>query len=129
MANGLNIDPRWLQAQFPELRNLAPLGTGGFKKVFAGEHTTEGNVVLKLIHPLQPLETTRREILAANQVQSRVPRILAVGQITTPVGDFVWIREQRIMGPTVREMLRTGPLDKQHLLRFGLHVLETLVRA
>ena len=130
MANGLNVDLQWLRAQFPDLTNLMPLGTGGFKKVFSATHAQEGDVVLKLIHPQQPLETTRREILAVNQVQSpRVPRILGVGQITTPVGDFVWFREQRIIGPTVRDLLRAGPLDKRHLLRLGLHVLETLVSA
>ena len=130
MANGLNIDPGWLQAQFPDLTNISALSAGGFKRVFAAVHASEGDVVLKLIHPQQSVETTRREILAVNQVQSqRVPRILDVGQITTPVGDFVWFREQRIMGPTVRELLRTAALDRQHLLRLGLHVLEILVDA
>jgi serine/threonine protein kinase len=130
MANGLNVDVQWLQSQFPDLSNLVLLGAGGFKRVFAGIHATDGEVVLKLIHPQQPLETTRREILAANQVGSpHVPQILAVGQITTPVGDFVWFREQRIIGETVRELLGRGPLDKRRLLRLGLHVLETLVSA
>lgn len=130
MVNGVNVDPQWLTAHFPDLTDLAPLGGGGFKMVFTAAHATEGNVVLKLIHPQQSPETTRREILAVNQVHSpRVPKILAVGQIATPVGEFVWFREQRIMGPTVREMLRTGPLCNQSLLHLGLHVLETLVSA
>jgi serine/threonine-protein kinase len=130
MANGLNIDPRWLQAQFPDLSNLAPIAVGGFKNVFAAVHVADGDVVLKLIHPQQAAEATRREILAVNQVQSpRVPRIFDVGQMATPVGDFVWFREQRIIGPTVRELLRGGPLDKHGLLRLGLHILEILVSA
>lgn len=130
MANGFNVDAQWVQSQFADLRNLVPLGAGGFKRVFAGTHDTEGQVVLKLIHPQQSLETTRREILAVNQVGSpRVPQILAVGQISTPVGDLVWFRERRIMGETVREVLSRGPLDKRHTLRLGLHVLETLVNA
>ncbi len=130
MANGLNIDAQWLQAQFPDLSNLAPIAVGGFKKVFAAVHASDGDVVLKLIHPQQAAEATRREILAVNQVKSpRVPRIFEAGQIATPVGDFVWFREQRIVGPTVRELLRGGQLDKHHLLRLGLHILEILVNA
>lgn len=98
--------------------------------VFSAVHANEGNVVLKLIHPQQSPESTRREILAVNQVQSRrVPKIIAAGQIATPVGNSVWLLEQRVMGPTVREMLHTGPLSTQSLLRLGLHVLETLVSA
>jgi eukaryotic-like serine/threonine-protein kinase len=130
LANGLDVDPRWLQAQFPDLADLTPLGGGGFKRVFAAVHPTEGNVVLKLIHPQQDAETTRREILAVNQVRSpRVPRILEVGQIATPLGNTVWFREQRVMGSTVRELLRTSPLEKRLLLRMGFHILQTLVDA
>lgn len=130
MANGFNVDAQWVQAQFADLNDLIPLGSGGFKRVFAGTHDAEGDVVLKLIHPQQSLETTRREILAVNQVGSpRVPQILAVGQITTPIGDLVWFRERRIMGETVRDLLHRGPLDKRHTLRLGLHLLETLVSA
>ncbi|MDE3180836.1 MAG: serine/threonine protein kinase [Acidobacteriota bacterium] len=130
MANGFNVDPGWLTAQFPDLTGIAALGGGGFKRVFSARHAKEGNVVLKLIHPQQSLETTRREILAVNQVQSqRVPKIIAVGQITTPLGNSVWFLEQRVMGATVREMLRAGPLSTQSLLKLALHILETLASA
>jgi eukaryotic-like serine/threonine-protein kinase len=130
MANGVRIDAGWVQAHFPDLSNIAPLNTGGQKIVFAATHPIDGDIVLKLINPGQPNETTDREVLAVQIVQSpRVPRILDQGRIQTAVGELVWLREQRIIGQTVRQALNGGPFDKRHLLRLGLHVLEALVKA
>lgn len=129
--NGLNaIDLVWLRQQFPRLSNLTPLSVGGQKLVFAGVHPVEGEVVLKLIHPRQDQEQTRRELLAVSQVNSvRVPPILEVGIISTPVGDCSWFRERKIAGKTVRELLVLGPLSIPDLLRLGLHILEALLDA
>ena len=111
MSNGTNIDVAWVQAQFAELSNIALLGGGGQKLVFAATHSTDGDVVLKLIHPSQSHETVEREILAVQVIRSsRVPRILGQGRIALPFGELVWLREQRIFGRTVREVLR-GPLQ------------------
>lgn len=130
MPNGINIDVAWVQAQFQELSNIAPLGGGGQKLVFAATHSTGGDVVLKLIHPSQSHETVEREILAVQLIQSpRVPRILDQGRIALPFGELVWLLEQRIIGQTVREVLRAGSLQKGRLLRLGLHVLEALAEA
>lgn len=130
MANGGGIDIAWVRAQFPMLSNISYLGGGGQKIVFAAAHPTEGDVVLKLINPAQGDEATEREILAVEIIQSpRVPRILGRGQIPTPTGQLVWLREQRVNGQSVRQALRAGPLDKRWLLRLGLHVLEALVEA
>ena len=129
--NGLNaIDLVWLRQQFPRLSNLTPLSVGGQKLVFAGVYPVEGEVVLKLIHPRQDQEQTRRELLAVSQVNSlRVPPILEVGIISTPVGDCSWFRERKIAGKTVRELLVLGPLSIPDLLRLGLHILEALLDA
>jgi serine/threonine-protein kinase len=129
--NGLNgIDLVWLRQQFPRLSNLNPLSVGGQKLVFAGVHPIDGEVVLKLIHPRQDHEQTRRELLAVSQVNSeRVPPILEVGTISTPVGDCSWFRERKIAGKTVRELLVVGPLSISDLLRLGLHTLEALLNA
>ena len=129
--NGLNaIDLVWLRQQFPRLSNLTPLSVGGQKLVFAGVHPVDGEVVLKLIHPRQDHEQTRRELLAVSQVNSvRVPPILEVGTISTPVGDCSWFRERKIAGKTVRELLVVGPLSIPDLLRLGLHTLEALLNA
>jgi serine/threonine-protein kinase len=116
--------------QFPDLSNIAPLNSGGQKIVFEARHPNDGNVVLKLINPGQPNETTDREVLAVQIVQSpRVPRILGQGRIQTPIGELVWLREQRVIGQTVRQALNGGAFAKRALLRLGLHVLEALARA
>jgi eukaryotic-like serine/threonine-protein kinase len=130
MANGVPLDASWVQAQFPDLTNVAALNSGGQKIVFAATHPVDGDVVLKLIKPGQPNETTDREVLAVQIVKSpRVPRILDQGRIQTALGELVWLREQRIVGQTVRQALAGGPLDKRKLLRLGLHVLEALAKA
>jgi serine/threonine protein kinase len=130
MANGARLDEGWVQSQFPDLTNIAALNVGGQKIVFAATHPTDGQVVLKLIKPDQPTETTSREVLAVQIVQSpRVPRILDQGTIQTVLGELVWLREQRIIGQTVRQALNGGRFDKRKLLRLGLHMLEALVKA
>lgn len=124
------IDLAWLQQQFPELTNLTPLNSGGQKQVFAADHATDGAVVLKVIHPHQHLETTRREALAAGQLSAhRVPQILDAALLATPLGQCVWFRERRIQGHSVREIIHRGPFDKGPLLKLGLQVLEILVAA
>jgi len=126
----VNVDINWLSAQFADLRNLAPLSRGGQKLVVSATHARDGDVVLKLIRPDQDVETTQREILAVLKVQSsRVPVIYEHGQIAAPIGDCVWLREQRIIGQNVRELLNGGPLPPEQFLRLGLHVLEALVDA
>ena len=126
----MNVTPEWLAQQFPELDQFSLLGRGGQKIVFAAKHSTEGDVVLKLIHPSQDLESVHREILAVSQVQSpRVPKILANGDVDTVLGKCIWIREQRVVGKTVRECVQAGPFTPDMTLRLGLHMLEALVKA
>jgi eukaryotic-like serine/threonine-protein kinase len=125
-----SVDIAWLKANFPDLTDLRPLGQGGQKVVIAAKHPTDGDIVLKIIHPRTDAETVRREILAVQQVHSpRVPRILDQGEIDTHLGRCVWLREERILGTTVREMLQAGPMSPQRALRLGLHVMEALERA
>lgn len=124
------ISPQWLSTQFPDLADLAPLGGGGQKLVFSARHPQDNHVVLKLIRPPVDTDGFAREILAVEQVNSpRVPRILAYGSLSTPLGDCFWLREERIMGSTVRQLLATGPLPPRSLLRLGLHTLEALAAA
>lgn len=124
------IDPTWLATQFPDLCNLAPLGSGGQKLVFSADHTVDGPVVLKLINPNESVESVNREILAVRNVQSRrVPRILDSGSLVTPMGNSLWLREQRIDGTTLRQRLQNGRLPERDVLRLGLQMLEALVQA
>lgn len=120
----------WLQQQFPDLQQIVSLSSGGQKQVFAATHPQDGAVVLKLIHPRQDMETTRREMLAVNQLAgARVPRILDSGTLQTQFGDFFWFREQRVDGPTLRQRIQAGPLSVHEVLKLGCQVLETLVQS
>jgi eukaryotic-like serine/threonine-protein kinase len=130
MPNGVRLDASWVQTNFPDLTNVVALTPGGQKSVFAATHPVDGNVVVKLINQGQANETTDREVLAVQIVQSpRVPHILEQGRIQTVSGELVWLREQRIIGQTVRQALSSGPFAVPQLLRLGLHVLEALAMA
>lgn len=124
------VDLAWLGRHFPELTELQPLAAGGYKQVIAARHPTDGNVVLKLIRPGVSPEEIRREILAVQRVRSpRVPRIFEDGVVTSQLGDVVWIREQRVLGEGVRQLLARGPLVLTELIHMGLHILEALADA
>lgn len=126
----MSISLQWLGPHFPELSNITRLNAGGQKEVFAADHVRDGAIVLKIIHPHQDVESIDRELLAVKQVQSsRVPTILESGQITTPLGQCYWFREQRIVGPTVRELVKNQRFSEVELIRLALHVLEALVCA
>jgi serine/threonine protein kinase len=130
MANGLSIDASWVQSQFPDLADVAPLSVGGQKLVFSATHSSDGPVVLKLLRPGQADEATEREVLAVETINApRVPQIFELGRLHTPFGGILWLREQRVFGPTVRELLKSGPFSARHLFSMALHLLEALVRA
>jgi serine/threonine-protein kinase len=121
---------QWVGTAFPDLTKLTPFNEGGQKWVFSAVHPSEGDVVLKIIHPNQDPEAARREIFAVQQIKSsRVPEIFETGQVATPVGVCVWIRERRVHGISLRERLQQGPLSAQEILRLCLHMLEPLVLA
>jgi serine/threonine protein kinase len=121
------IDISWLSPRFPELNGLSLLSDGGQKLVFQGQHKIYGEVVLKLIRPTEELEGIRREIRAVQEVASpRVPTILDVGHIQSPIGDWWWVIEERITGHTLRQKVIASPLSHQELLTLGVHILEAL---
>jgi serine/threonine protein kinase len=125
-----SLDIAWLQKRFPELSDFEPLGRGGQKLVLAAKHCSDGDVVLKIVHPKTDPESVRREILAVQQIQSpRVPRILEHGIAGTDLGPCVWLREELVSGRSVREALATGPLQALEVLRLGSQMLEALERA
>lgn len=130
MPNQSQVDPDWLVLQFPSLTDLQALAAGGQKQVFTARHATDGDVVIKLIHPGADPARTERELEAATKVQaSRLPRMFAHGHITGNTGTIVWFREQRIPGEALSARLRAGTLPHRELLRLALHVSETLAAA
>lgn len=122
------IDSSWLESQFSDLSAIKPLQKGGQKSVFSARHASNGDVVLKLVHPAADIEQAVRELSAVAEVAStRVPRILKHGFLTVPTGQIFWLLEQRILGNSLRSKISKGPLSFQCLLRLSLHVGEALV--
>lgn len=130
MPHYSQIDPDWLALQFPDFVDLQALAAGGQKQVFAATHPTDGEVVIKLIHPGGDPARTERELEAATKVQAaRMPHIFEHGQLTGNTGTIVWFREQRIPGEALSARIQAGMLSYHELLRLALHVSETLVAA
>lgn len=126
----MSIDPMWLSGKFPDLKGLGRIGRGGQKWVFGATHQTDGDIVLKLFHPLADPQRAFREVQAASEVQCpRVPRVHEIGNLTSPLGQLIWVREQRIRGEDLRARVTRGALDAKSLMRLALHTLEALVAA
>lgn len=124
------MDIPWIAAQFPQLSGLQPLAKGGQKVVFAAQHAGDGDVVLKLLLKATGEERLEREVLAGQLVEcERVPRVFETGELTTPIGKCIWLREQRVQGTTLRTPLRAGALDYAAVLRLGVQLLATLAQA
>lgn len=133
MKGGLNvkmIDINWIIQQFPELTNLSPLGHGGQKEVFSAFHPSDGDVVLKLFHINADRERALREVSVDLYLKGAlIPKTLEIGTSHSPVGELIWLREERIKGESLRNVLSRSLLSNQQLLCLGKNVLETLTIA
>jgi eukaryotic-like serine/threonine-protein kinase len=127
----MSFDPAWLQQSFPGMIGFTHLGRGGQKSVFGCTHETDGEVVLKLFHPHADPQRAFREVKATQNIQClRVPRVLDVGRVPSPLGEVIWLREQRIPGQDLRSRLQAGgALDAPALLRLARQMLEALAAA
>lgn len=123
-------DLAWTREQFRDISNLTVLNRGGQRLVLAGQHSTDGDVVLKLLYPGSDIQRVLREIQAVQRVASpRIPIILDAGTTQSPLGELAWVREQRIIGTDLRGVLERGVLSPTELMRLGLHMLEALCAA
>jgi eukaryotic-like serine/threonine-protein kinase len=126
----MRIDPAWLRQQFPDITSLTALNPGGQKSVYAGTHPADGEVVLKIFHPNTEPERALREVRAVQNIRSpRVPHVLDIGLAQSPLGNIIWLREERIAGVSLRDRLASGTLSPREVMRLGLHVLEALAAA
>ncbi len=125
------MDIPWIAAQFPLLSGLQPLAQGGQKIVFAAQHASDGDVVLKLLLRSSDGQRLEREVLAGQLVEcERVPRVFETGELDTQLGRCIWLREQRVSGTTLRTHLaRSGALDFTSVVRLGVQLLSTLAHA
>ena len=124
------MDIPWIAAQFPQLSGLQPLAKGGQKVVFAAQHVNDGDVVLKLLLKATGAERLEREVLAGQLVEcERVPRVFETGDLVTPIGDCIWLREERVQGTTLRTRLSGGALDFDSVIQLAIQLLSTLAQA
>ncbi len=125
------MDIAWVRAQFPDLSNLVQLTPSGQKEVFSAIHTTEGPVMLKIFHPGASARRIEREVQAPLKVKSsKVPKVAEVGRRPSPTGEIVWLRERKIEGRSLRQVLSTGgPMAFVAAIKIGLHVVEVLAAA
>ena len=125
------MDIPWIAGQFPLLSGLQPLAQGGQKIVFAAQHASDGDVVLKLLLRSSDGQRLEREVLAGQLVEcERVPRVFETGELDTQLGRCIWLREQRVSGTTLRTRLeRSGALDFTSVVRLGVQLLSTLAHA
>lgn len=125
------MDIEWIAAQFPQLSGVQPLARGGQKVVFTAQHASDGDVVLKLLLRASDEQRLEREVLAGQLVEcERVPRVFETGELQTQLGSCIWLREQRVLGTTLRtRLLRSGPLDFTGVVRLGVQLLTTLAHA
>lgn len=123
----MNIDVPWIRSQFPALSELTPLAQGGQKVVFSAKHPIEGDIVLKLLLRASGEERLEREVLAGKLIDCpRVPRIFETSSLRTPLGPCIWLREQRVLGTTLRTRLQGGPFEMATVLALGGQLLEAL---
>ncbi len=119
-----------VQALFPELAALRPLGEGGQKWVFACETNDGRPAVLKLIKPHADLERIQREIQAVVAVKCpRVPHIYHADIRDSVVGSLVWLLEEFVPGDQLRAVINASPLSVADAKRLATHVLEALAAA
>ncbi len=125
------MDIDWLQKRFPDLTNFVPLAPSGQKEVFAADHKTEGAVVLKIFKPGSNAERIQREMQSPLKMRSsRIPTIYELGRTDSPTGEIVWLREKKVEGQSLREILKAkGKLDEGTTIRIGLHVIDVLAAA
>ena len=125
------FDPQWLEASFPDLRDLTLIGRGGQKEVLRGQSITAGDtVVLKLCHLGSDRQRILREISAAQQLaSSHVPNIVGYGEANSPVGQIIWLIEEYVEGQSLRGVLGDGPLPPADVAVVAMGVLDALVSA
>lgn len=118
------FDPKEIERQHPDLRNVQSLASGGQKDVFSGFHQQHGRVVVKVIKTPGVPPRMQREIDAAEKLSSsHIPKILELRTISVAGVSHASVVEEFVEGETLRSLLSRGPLPLKQVL--GL--IETLL--
>ncbi|POM27177.1 Serine/threonine-protein kinase PrkC [Actinomadura rubteroloni] len=113
-------------------RLLRPLGTGGMGSVWSAEDLVLGRTVAlkELAHHLnggRDLEARRARALreARALAQAVDPAIVQIYDVLVERGD-PWLVMQYIPGPSLADLVASGPPDERTVARIGLRVLRAL---
>lgn len=95
-----------IQAKLKELTNVQPLAQGGQKTVFQANHSTYGEIALKIILSSLADERTEREIEVSTKYHfSNVPTLYKWGIFAEEKDErIVYLMEQFIHGKTLRKV-------------------------
>ncbi len=120
----MTIDISWLSAQFPNLRPLSELGSGGQRWTFACFHGTHGDSVLKIVKPGREARIDR-EMEALSRIPDcpNIPQLHEVGVIQSPLGPLIWILEERVHGETLSDVISKKTLSSSQFLRLAKDLL------
>ena len=119
MAPGLVVDARY--------RLLSRLGSGGMAEVWAAEDTELGRqVALKLLHSRLAadqdfVERFRREASAAAGLQHA--NVVSVYDRGESQGTY-YIAMEYLRGPSLKDLVRRGPLEPRHATELVVQVLK-----
>jgi serine/threonine-protein kinase len=118
VAPGVVVDARY--------RLLSRLGTGGMAEVWAAEDTELGRqIALKLLHSRLAadqdfVERFRREASSAAGLQH--PNVVSVFDRGESQGNY-YIAMEYLRGPSLKDLVRRGPLEPRYAVELVLQVL------
>lgn len=118
-----------LNLQFPQLKHIIELKTGGQKAVYKAEHSKFGDIVLKIVTHGGDDQRILREIkLIQENSFSNVPSIYESDTIKFDNNSFIYIYEQKIIGSDLRAFMdMKGKFPLQDVLTFLSDMLTTIV--
>jgi serine/threonine protein kinase/tetratricopeptide (TPR) repeat protein len=111
---------------------LSRIGEGGMGVVYRVRDTRLGRTVaLKMLHPQLAKDTER---IRRFEREARIVSGLSHPGIATLYdfdheGDTAFLTMELVEGPTLRELLKSGPLETDRILKCGVQVAETLAAA
>ncbi len=118
----MTVSIEWLKQNFPDLLQIQSIEGGGQKWVFKCQHPDLGSCVLKLIKP-GASRYLDRELEAVSRLSAfksaNVPQIYEYAEISSQVGNLIWLLEEYVDGIELSDMLSKGPLNQTQLIRLA----------